>query len=476
MNYTKVPRYLASIVTEMMSRARFAGIDGLTFDGKRDRYTVLGYKKVLGPADYRARFERGGVAARIVEARPEDTWRGGVEVVETEDPKTVTPFEQAFMDLDDRLHISTELEQLDTIAGLGQFAVLVLGAPGKTEDELTSCTPEQLMYLSVYGEDEVTVQETDNDPESPRFGQPVQYKICRTVVAGTSTRSLDKFYHWTRVIHFADGPINSKTFGQSRLKRVWNLLDDLDKVIGGGAEAFWKRADQGLQLDVDPELDIGEEEIADMKKETEDYIHGLKRVMRTRGLKVNTLGSDVANLTPSAEGIMAQISASTGIPQRILMGSEQAKLASEQDRDSWDTRIEARRKSVAEPRIVRPFVDRLVTLKTLPQPTKGYTVGWSQLRTSNDGEKADQAKKLSDLNKPGFVVVTEDEIRERALGWEKMVPADREAIAARTAKQPTEPTPRVAEAEDKLVERLAEAIRENDVEFIDRIIGTTHVD
>jgi hypothetical protein len=33
---------------------------------------------------------------------------------------------------------------------------------------------------------------------------------------------------------------------------------DLEKVVGGGAEAFWRRADRGMQLDLDPTIDVSE--------------------------------------------------------------------------------------------------------------------------------------------------------------------------------------------------------------------------
>lgn len=423
-------------LTELMSRARFRGQQGKTHDGQRDLYAVCGYAETLTVQHYRERYDRGGIAARLVDAKPEDTWRGGFELIEKDsDPTKLTTFEQAFEDLDKRLKIRAKMYRADVLAGFGRYAVIVLGAPGQTiEEPLEQCSPENLKYLQVYAEDEAEIIETERDDKNERYSLPKFYQLKRQVKTGTSIVSQNRRIHWTRVFHFVDTPLEDDMFGRPRLEKVWNLLDDLDKVTGGGAEAFWRRADQGLHFDIDPDVEVSDAELTKMGEQTDDYINGFKRILRTRGMKVNTLGSDVANLGPSAEAILEQISGATGIPQRVLLGSEQAKLASEQDRNNWDERIEARRNTVADPTMVRPFVDRLISLGVLPKPAHkgGYEVTWSQLRTADDGTKADIAAKWVALNKleQGFIVVTDDEVRE-LLGKEPMKDKDRTALQER---------------------------------------------
>jgi hypothetical protein len=414
-------RTMAQLASTLVNRARFANVGGITFGGKRDLYQALGYSRQLFPQDYRSRYQRNGVAARIVEAKPQDTFRGGGDLLETQDPENVTEFEQAWYDLDKRLRVWPTFQKADILCGLGQYSIIVIGGPGKTDTPLLQCKPEDIKFLSAYAQDDAPVVEFDNDEQSERFGLPVFYNIRRTdarTPGAINTNVLGKKVHFTRVIHVAE-TLDDRTYGIPRLERVWNLLDDLEKVTGGGAEAFWKRADAGMQIALDPTINLEPDELKKMQEETDDYIHGLKRVVRTRGVDMKQLGSDVANLGPSSEAIIAQLSAATGIPQRILMGSEQAKLASIQDRTNWDERIEARRAEYAEPYIVRPFITRMVALGAMPEPKEEYSVAWSQIKTMDDGEKADLANRWADINqKTGQDVVSANEIRTQCLGLE----------------------------------------------------------
>jgi hypothetical protein len=412
-------RTLGDMVSSIVNRSRFSNVGGITYNGKRDMYQALGYRRILFVEDYRARYRRNGVAARIVEAKPQDTFRGGGELIETPDPNNITPFEKAWYEMDDRLKVWSMFQRGDILAGLGRYGILVIGGPGKLDTPLEKCALSDLKYIVAYAEDDAKILQFDNDENSERFGLPVFYMLNRTQQSSpTSINSgnvVGKKIHFSRVVHIAE-TLDDRTYAAPRLERVWNLLDDLEKVTGGGAEAFWRRADAGMQIALDPTIQLEPDEIAKMKEETDAYIHGLKRVIRTRGVDMKQLGSDVANLAPSAEGIIAQLSASTGIPQRILMGSEQAKLAAIQDRTNWDERIESRRAEYAEPFIVRPFIDRMIALGVLPQP-KEYTVAWSQIRTMDDGEKADLANRWADVNqKMGEEVVAPNEIRTQCLG------------------------------------------------------------
>jgi len=414
---------LETLATSLVARARFANVAGKTFGGDRDLYEALGYARVLNPADYRARFKRNAIAGRVVESKPEDTWRGGAELIEDDDVTTDTPFETAFEELNQRLKIWPTFKRADTLAGIGHYSIILLVAPGALDTPLESCTPEALVQLSIFAEEDATVAEWDIDANSARFGLPIFYNVKRTsMTSRTSINSsnIAKKVHYSRVQHIADGLLDDRVFGTPRLERIWNLIDDLEKVTGGGAEAFWKRADQGTQFDLDPTVNLEPAEIAALEAEVDEYNHGLKRILRTRGMKINSLGSDVANFSGSVDSIIAQISAGTGIPQRVLMGSEQGRMAADQDSVKYYRMIESRRADFADPQVVRPFIDRLIELGVLPEPPKGYDIRWSQIKTMDDDEKATLAGKWVALNQGGNIVVLPNEIREQCLGLEPL--------------------------------------------------------
>jgi hypothetical protein len=402
-------------------RSRLAEIVGKTFGGKRDLYRALGYKRVLDIQDYRSRYERNAVANRIVKALPMATWKGGADVIEDDNPSTETTFEAAWSDLAERLKIWQVLKRADILAGIGRYSIILIGAPGELETPLLSVNPDEIAYLQPYAEDDAKIQEFETDITNPRFGHPRFYNVSRTNMASSTVLNaaqVGRRVHYTRVIHVADGLLDDSIFGEPRLQAIWNLLDDLEKVTGGGAEAFWRRADRGMQFDLDPTLTLDQPAKDAMKEQIKEYEHGLRRYLTTRGVDVKELGSDVADFSKPVESIISQIAAGTGIPQRVLMGSEQAKLAATMDRSNWDDRVQDRREDFADPYIVRPFIDRMISLGALPEPgPTGYDVKWTQLRVLDDSQRADVAVKWATLNNyTSETVVTPNDIRERVLG------------------------------------------------------------
>src|SRR5512143_765434 len=272
----EVVRSLASDTT-LGSRQLLAAMAGLSFGGARDLYTALGYDRVLTPKKLRDRYARGDVAARIVEAYPKATWRGGAELIEDPDPEVVTLFEEDWAALDARLHVWPVLQRADVLCGLGPFSVVLIGAVGVLDQELPRLgSPDAVLYLQPYAPDEVSIETYVDDSEDPRFGLPLLYRITRT---GQRGRTLNVVAHWTRVIHVAWNLLDDRVCGQPLLERVWNRLDDLDKVVGGGSEAFWRRVHPGSVLSIDKGMKVTDPDLKKLKDETEEFIHGMKRFL-----------------------------------------------------------------------------------------------------------------------------------------------------------------------------------------------------
>lgn len=407
-------------LTEVMTRSQFWNTASRMFGGKRDMYRALGYLRELSVNDYRSRYKRNAVANRIVKALPKSTWRGGMDIVEDEDPTVETALEAKWHDLDKRLHIEGVCERVDTLAGIGRYGIIWIGAPGDVSTPLESCSADEIVYLTPYAEDDARIIEWDNDDTSPRYGRPMFYMVQRSRSPRQGIGAFNgaaKKVHWTRVLHIADGLLDDNYYGEPRLECVWNLLDDLEKVTGGGAEAFWKRADQGRHFDLDPNLKVPPAEKAKLNLQLEEYTHGLQRDLFTRGVTVKSLGSDTADFSRPVDSIISQISAGTGIPQRILMGSERGQLASNQDKSNWDDRVADRRLQFATPHVVRLMVDRFIELGALPAPLAGdYDVSFSAIRVMDDQQRSAVAKDWAGLNRDmQETVVTPNDIRERVL-------------------------------------------------------------
>jgi hypothetical protein len=222
--------------------------------------------------------------------------------------------------------------------------------------------------------------------------------------------------HFSRVLHIADGLLDDRVYGEPRLRRIWNYLDDLDKTVGGGAEAFWKRVDAGMWLKMDPSVgDMAQADKDQFNEDLEEFTHGLKRIMRTRGIDVQQLTANTSGIKDPMDTLMTLISASVGIPQRILTGSERGELSSAQDADEWRTRIVERRQSYAGPMIVRQFVDRMIALGALPTP-KQYEVVWPDEDSLSEEERMALVVKAAQANQANpDPIMTVSEIRDRFL-------------------------------------------------------------
>jgi len=98
------------------------------------------------------------------------------------------------------------------------------------------------------------------------------------------------------------------------------------------------------------------------------------------GMDVQEIGGEFVNPTGMFNALIDCVAAITGIPQRILMGSERGELASTMDTETWVSEVAARQLDFAGPSILRPTIQRLIDFGVLPQPQgDGFIVEWPSL-------------------------------------------------------------------------------------------------
>lgn len=394
------------------------------FGGKRDFYAALGYKDAITVENFRFRYERGDIAGRIVDAYPKATWGGQPEIIEVEDPKVLTRFEKEVAALLTDTKMWSVCKRADILAGLGRYSVIVIGAPGKLEEEMPRGRPGQIAYLTPYGETTASVSTYEEDESDPRYGLPTSYELITLGATGKATKSVGRKVHWSRIVHLADNILDNDLCGSPRLERVWNRLDDLEKVVGGGSEAFWKTVFQGMQIDVDKDMEMDDPSLEELKAQVDEFEHNMRRTMRTRGVKVTTLGADTSDFSTNAGTLLDLISGAVEIPQRILLGSERGELASSQDRENWHDRVNDRRLEYAEPYVIRPIIDRLVEHGYLSKPKADYWVVWPKLGVTLT-EKSLILERLSKVNtNMAETVITGGDMRDKILGWDQLDPED----------------------------------------------------
>jgi uncharacterized protein len=399
---------------------------GDLYDGKRDTYRALGYPRKITLDNYRTRRRRGGIAKRICNLIPESTWRNGLDVYEDPDPEILTPFEEDFLSLTYRLDLWTELCRADKIRGLCRYSVLLIGAPEDLSTPLSLSGPDSILYLKSLAEDRAEIERKDLDTSSPRFGLPLSYRLS----LGDTNIELTRSCHWTRVVHIAYPTLESRLYGEPDLEAVWNYLCDLDKLVGGGSEAAWRRMDPGKHVDIDKDMKPGEggwEEVFDaIEEQLEDYEHGLRRDLTTRGVKVTPLSASVAGFGGNADSVKELIAATIGVATRILYGSERGELASGQDRDEFSNLITERVKGLGVP-LVRDLTQRLVDYGGLASPLNGVFVV-EPITTTETLSLTDTVAVISTLSSANSVqvgfgdqpIATSQEMRDVWLGWQPL--------------------------------------------------------
>jgi hypothetical protein len=171
-----------------------------------------------------------------------------------------------------------------------------------------------------------------------------------------------------------------------------NRCEDLDKLVGGSAEMFWRGARPGYAGKVDKDFVLDSTNENKLREQLDEYEHNLRRILMLEGIEMSTLGMQIADPVGHFDIQLQMVSMVTGIPKRILVGSERGELASSQDEAAWKEMIQSRREEYAEPQIVREFVDRMIKFGVLPPPKTDYSVVWQDLFSVSDRDKAEIGK------------------------------------------------------------------------------------
>jgi len=401
-----VANMIANAITSRLSLA------GTQLDPRRDIDAECGYPKNISSEQYEYLYAREGIAERVVNIFPEESWSMDPTVHDSEIDTKDSTFNEAITELDDTNNIFSYLERADKLSGVGCFGVILLGLSDGQElskpvegvnektGEITTSKEHKLTFLRVFDQSLVEIKTWVTDQSSPRFGQPESYNLgFASLSQANSTQTqvdqtVDVQVHWSRIIHLADNRQTSEICGVPRLQKVYNRIYDLRKILSGSGEMFWKGAFPGLSLetapDVSGDVEFDQESLDD---EMASYQNGLKRYLALAGVSVKSLAPQVSDPTAHAMINLKFIAISLGIPFRVFVGSEEAQLAGAQDALAWNKRLKRRQDKYVSPLVVRPFIDRLIAFNILPPPAQdSYEVTWPDLNTVTDDEKAKVAK------------------------------------------------------------------------------------
>lgn len=386
------------VLESIVQRYNLASQMGIQYGGDRDIFQALGYVTNLSYAThYLPMYERHEIAQAVINRPVKATWNGSLELVESDDDQE-TALEKEWKDLNTRLGLKTRFSRADTLTCLGEYGVLLLGLDDvKRKEDFkgpVQTGTRKLLYVRPLGQGSATINKYEDDTNSERYGQPLIYQIQLADLEGGAGITLE--VHYTRVIHIIVDPLESEVKGTPQLQVIYNRLMDLEKIVGGDAEMFWRGARPGYNASMKDGFTLTAAEQDKLKDQIDEYEHNLRRILVTRGMDYNSLAQQVADPKNHVDIQISAIAAVKSIPKRILMGSERGELSSGQDADEWKTYIYSRRLEHAEVHIVRPFVDRCIELGILPEPKDSYKVQWEDLFAMNEEQRVTLGQKRAE--------------------------------------------------------------------------------
>lgn len=391
-------------------------------DPRRSIDDDCGYPKDTTIDHYRRMYDRETIARRVVEVLPQESWLVQPTVFEVEDIETETEFEIGWRDFSRSLATQSakswfsqeegspvweHLRRVDELSGIGSYGILLIGLDDGLElrKEALPRKKQRVTFIRAFDEALVTVARFDENIRSSRFGKPLAYNVLfsdpfheqsQSEIVVIEPSLTETEVHWTRCIHIADNLGSSEVFGTPRMQVPFNRLSDLRKLYGGSAEMYWRGAFPGLAFTSHPQLGtapfMDDKAKAEMRDQMEQYMNTIQRYITAQGFEVTSLAPQVVDPTPQIDAAIKAICIQIGVPKRVFEGSERGELASTQDAKVWATRLKNRQNIYLTPRVIVPFIDRLIWLMVLPEPKLGYNVEWPDLESLTEEEKAKVAQ------------------------------------------------------------------------------------
>lgn len=378
-------------------------------DPRRSIEQECGHPEITWTAqEYQAHYDTSDIAAKVVECWPRLCWQANPTVYEAEATKATTPFEVVLDAVGrglsgfDSLYkeeqgslIQSYWEQADILQGIGRYAVMLLGFDDgaeldePVEDAEYAEGSRKLLYVRVFPEAYAPILESDTDPASERYRQPVFYSLT---MDGSETAAK---VHWSRVVHVSEGDV----YHDPRMQQVIPRILDVKKLLGGSAEMFWKAGTPMYTLEIPPQLaGLVDQPTASQEQEVKDAFErmmmGLQRETLLKWLTAKQHAPGVSDPSPQLKAQYDAIAMRLDISNRVFMGSERGELASSQDAKKDNKSAMRRQAKVLTPRLIVPFVTRLISAGVLPRPEQ-VRVFWPPMDQLGEQEKAAKALTLS---------------------------------------------------------------------------------
>ena len=223
----------------------------------------------------------------------------------------------------------------------------------------------------------------------------------------------------------------------------------MKKIIGADAEMFWQNNGNNTVFEQDADTEaLSEVEKDAIKENIEDFVNNTRRYLITQGMPAKNLAPSISDPTNHLAVQYAFCAMTYGIPMRIFMGSEQAKLASTTDTENWNSRITSRQNEYLTPYVILNLVKHLQGIGVLPETAEPVKVEWPSMESTDEEKQATTAKTVAEavaiyVNSGVDMVMELDVFLSKILGW-----TDDEISDNRIALEESFANDKIGEVED----------------------------
>jgi hypothetical protein len=368
-----------------------------------------GYKPELEFEDHYQMYRRFGIAKAGIKMPVNMCWRTFPKIMEGNEGDgdlraEPTEWENAINSIFKSTKLMRKLKRVDEFQRVGHYGAFVVQIRG-TGDQPDWCKPldkiraDQIVKFIPLYEIQLDPTEWDNDKTSERYGEPVMYQFQESRLNDSTTqdnRLRVVSVHHSRVIIFAEGADDESIYGVPANEAGFNDLITMEKIIGAGGEGFWKSAKMPtVYTNTSKDAPAPtEKEIDEMDAAIKDFAEGVDKYLMTGGLDPKVLSSVMSDPKEPFSIALQSYSAGIEVAAKLLIGSQEGKLASQEDARFTMSAMQSRREDFCSI-MVQSCVDWFVVHGVAPRI--GYYVEWDDLLAPSDKDKFELGTQLSKI-------------------------------------------------------------------------------
>lgn len=384
----------AQEVSLLSRRSNLNFLYGVSHDGNRDLNQVFGYSTNRSFQNYFELYRFGDVAQRVVAGVAKSCWSQGAEI----EIDGKSQFEKELKKLT-KMGLFKKLQRADILNRIGKFSVLYVGIPDGLDPEQplgeSSKASLKNLFFTPYSEDGVQITKYETDILSPRYGLPIEYTLS-PVNYGEKEKDMShesRRVHWSRIVHLAEGALDSEIEGSSCLEPIYNRCIDLNKTVGGSAEAYFRNARGKFSLETHPQFQgqISPAQKLALQEEAENFTNNWQDFMRLAGMQAKSLPTPHSSPEHTFRAAIELISGTTGIPIRVLLGVGAGQQAGSEDKLAYNQLISERQEQECEPWLYR-VLEILSQANLFPEIPEEAEFKWTVPQALSSREESEIAE------------------------------------------------------------------------------------